>query len=81
MPIYEYRCTQCSHRFEALRAMSQMDTPIACPRCGCETAQRAVSVFAAISREAGGGSRMVASSTSSTGCAGCSGGHCSTCGH
>ncbi len=81
MPVYEYQCKACSQRFEALRAMSQMDAPIECPKCGSETVQRAISVFAAVSREAGGGSRMVASSTSSAGCAGCSGGHCSSCGH
>ncbi len=82
MPVYEYQCLECDKRFEALRPMSQIDAPIACPRCQAENARRAISVFAAISREAGGGSRMVASSApSGGGCGGCSGGNCSACGH
>jgi putative FmdB family regulatory protein len=80
MPVYEYLCARCDKRFEALRPMSQMDVPIDCPRCAAPNAQKAISVFSAISRDSGGGSRMVASSAPS-GCGGCSGGHCSTCGH
>ena len=82
MPVYEYQCQACDKRFESLRPMSQLDAPIACPRCNAPNARRAISVFAAISRETGGESRMLASSTpSSGGCAGCSGGHCTSCGH
>lgn len=80
MPVYEYYCRECNTRFEALRPMSQMDTPIACPRCDTPNARRAISVFAAVSRESGGSSRMIASSTSS-GCNGCAGGNCASCGH
>lgn len=33
MPIYEYRCTQCGHRYEKIQKVS--DTPdTACPKCG-----------------------------------------------
>jgi putative FmdB family regulatory protein len=33
MPLYEYRCESCSHRFEVIRRFS--DPPIAvCPSCG-----------------------------------------------
>ena len=81
MPVYEYQCLACDKRFEALRPMSQMDLAIACPKCGTPDARRAISVFAAISRESGGGSRMVASSTSGGGCSGCAGGHCGSCSH
>lgn len=82
MPVYEYQCQECDKRFEALRPMSQIDAPIACPSCHASNPRRAISVFAAISHEAGGGSRMVASSTpSGGGCAGCAGGHCGSCGH
>jgi putative FmdB family regulatory protein len=80
MPVYEYQCQECDKRFEALRPMSQIDAPIACPRCQATHVRRAISVFAAISREAGGGSRMVASSTPG-GCGGCAGGNCASCGH
>ena len=80
MPIYEYQCNQCDKRFEALRPMSQMDTTIACPACGAPNARRKISVFSAISREAGG-SRIVAGPTAASGCGGCSSGNCSSCRH
>lgn len=78
MPVYEYFCVHCEKRFEALRPMSQADMPIACPRCNATDTQKAISVFAAISRD-GGASRLVASSTASS-CGTCAGGHCATCG-
>ena len=81
MPVYEYQCQQCDKRFEVLRPMSQMDAPVDCPRCAATGARRAISVFAAVSRGADGGSRMIASSASGGGCAGCSGGSCAGCSH
>lgn len=76
MPLYEYICASCDRRFEALRPISQADAPVACPRCATLTTRRAISVCTAISRE-GGSSRLVAGSS---GCAGCAGGNCVTCG-
>lgn len=33
MPLYEYECEQCSHRFEVIQKFS--DAPISvCPKCG-----------------------------------------------
>ena len=33
MPLYEYECDQCGHRFEAIRKFS--DPPVeTCPKCG-----------------------------------------------
>ena len=33
MPLYEYQCEQCDHRFEVIQKYS--DAPIAvCPKCG-----------------------------------------------
>lgn len=33
MPLYEYECEQCGHRFEVIQKFS--DAPIAvCPKCG-----------------------------------------------
>ena len=35
MPLYEYRCTSCGHRFEKIQKVS--DAPeTACPQCGGE---------------------------------------------
>lgn len=35
MPIYEYRCNRCGHRFERLQKMSDPD-PERCPDCAAE---------------------------------------------
>ena len=80
MPLYEYRCANCESRFEMLRPMSQADTPAACPYCAETTGRRLISLFAAVSRDTNGGSRMVASSGAS-GCGSCGGGHCASCKH
>ena len=80
MPIYEYVCLECGERFETLRLMREADMPIACSRCESEHTSRKVSVVFSHT----GGTMAAESSrsiTSSGGCAGCSGGSCSTCGH
>ena len=51
MPIYEYLCPTCDHKFEKLQSMSA--TGAECPRCE-QPAKRALSVFASIT--AGGSS-------------------------
>ncbi len=73
MPLYEYKCQDCGHHFDALRPMKDADKPIQCRSCHSEHTSRAMSVFFASSE-----GRVVASS--GPGCGSCSGGHCSTCG-
>lgn len=80
MPLYEYRCTNCATHFEVLRPMSQADSPAVCPHCAEPGGRRLISLFAAVSKDAGGGSRLVASSSAAS-CGSCAGGHCATCGH
>ena len=43
MPIYEYVCTDCNTRFEALRSMSKADATISCENCAGEKTSRVVS--------------------------------------
>jgi putative FmdB family regulatory protein len=43
MPIFEYRCSTCDHRFEAL--VRGADTPV-CPTCDGEDLERQLSTFA-----------------------------------
>jgi putative FmdB family regulatory protein len=74
MPLYEYICFDCKTRFDALRTMKEADAAIACPKCQGEHTARQLSVFFAHSD-----GRVVAQSGS--GCAGCAGGACATCGH
>ncbi|TMQ61371.1 MAG: zinc ribbon domain-containing protein [Candidatus Eisenbacteria bacterium] len=45
MPIYEYRCSTCEERFEALVARSDLPPP-PCPRCGALRVARLLSTFA-----------------------------------
>lgn len=33
MPLYEYQCEQCQHRFEKIQSFSAPD-PESCPKCG-----------------------------------------------
>lgn len=33
MPLYEYRCKTCGHRFEALKPISARDS-VVCEKCG-----------------------------------------------
>lgn len=75
MPLFEYRCESCGSQFEELRAHNATD-PVKCPHCGSKDVRKLVSCFA---HSAGGSLR--ASAGGGNGCAGCSGGTCSTCGH
>ena len=52
MPIYEFQCNACGHRFDRLQKLSDPD-PSICPSCGAEQVQRQLS--APQFRLAGGG--------------------------
>ena len=45
MPIYEFDCEGCGHRFEAL-VISTDPTPPSCPACSGEILARVLSAFA-----------------------------------
>ena len=44
MPIYEYECRACSHRFEAI--VRPNDSAPACPACKSADLERLISLFA-----------------------------------
>ncbi|NLZ44625.1 MAG: zinc ribbon domain-containing protein [Clostridia bacterium] len=67
MPIYEFKCKKCGHKFEELCRFGQTD--IHCPRCGEAGPYRLVSTFSMGNTGAGG----------EKSCASCSGGSCSSC--
>ncbi len=48
MPIYEYRCEECSKRSSVLVASYTSADP-ACPHCGKHALRRLVSTFATVS--------------------------------
>ena len=49
MPLYEYRCRACGHRFEQLQRLGEGSEGVECPRCGEREAERQLSTFAAAS--------------------------------
>ena len=53
MPLYEYRCTQCNHRFEKLLRSVVAAAETACPSCGSAIVSRLPSTFAARSGDSG----------------------------
>lgn len=59
MPLYEYQCPACGHRFEVLQRLGEGGDGLACPECEQPRPERKLSTFAAAS----GG----ASSSSATG--------------
>ncbi len=47
MPLYEYRCPECGHRFEVLQKMGQGAEGLFCPHCGAAKVEKQFSTFAA----------------------------------
>jgi putative FmdB family regulatory protein len=71
MPIYEYECTACSHRFESIQKMSD-DPLIDCPECQEAALKKLISAAAFRLKGGGwyetdfkGGSKSTAESTKS----------------
>lgn len=45
MPIYEYRCGKCNHKFDALQKMDEDGTGLKCPQCGADNPVKILSAF------------------------------------
>ena len=69
MPIYDFRCTQCGHRFELMRSISNRDG-VTCPKCGGSVA-RVYEGRWALGKSAGGGGCSCGGNCA--GCKGCGG--------
>lgn len=74
MPIYEYQCKDCGHKFEAMRGMSQADALIACEQYHGQHTNRLLSTF-----NAHGSAGSI--THTSGGCGSCGGGSCASCNH
>lgn len=61
MPIYEYKCRTCNHKFEELIIGCQ--EPKECPECGSPKVERQMSMFSSCAPSSGG-------SIASPGCGG-----------
>jgi putative FmdB family regulatory protein len=79
MPIYEYACPKCKHRFESLRPISRCEDTCECPKCNTSS-KRAMSRF--VNRSSMDLSSFAGQVPASGGssCSGCSSGNCASCG-
>ena len=77
MPIFEYECKKCGHRFEALLKSASSSAP-KCPECNASGAKRLLSRFAPASKTEFGSCKMskdcMAAAQGGCGC-GCGCGH------
>ncbi len=46
MPVYEYQCNTCGHKFERLQSVNARPEETTCPQCNAVNAQRLMSAFA-----------------------------------
>lgn len=74
MPIYEFACKTCGHRFDFLAKRVSM-SPEVCPECGSRELRKQVSVFSAGVRSGGGDASDGRPSCPAGTC--CPGGSCS----
>jgi putative FmdB family regulatory protein len=66
VPLFEYRCESCNHRFEALVQGAEKPT---CARCGARKLEKLISAFA-VSTSSGSG-RSGAEPSGPAGCGTC----------
>jgi putative FmdB family regulatory protein len=71
MPLYEYRCNDCSATFELLRPMADREVAAICPSCESRASMPLISRVAV---HAGSGAE--ASPSTGGGGGGCCGGSC-----
>lgn len=55
LPIYEFECGACGHRFEELCRVGEDGSSLKCPACGAKELRRRPSVFSARSGAGPGG--------------------------
>lgn len=51
MPVFEFRCAQCSSRFARLVGMTADSSEPSCPRCGSRELEKLISRFARLRSE------------------------------
>lgn len=79
MPIYEYICDKCSEAFEELIFGDNVPS---CPKCGSAKTTKKISCPSSFSSHSDSDSAFSGGADygSGSGCGGCSGGHCASCG-
>lgn len=78
MPMYEYRCGDCSAKFEQFQKTLTSGEKVACPRCESEKVTKLFSAFAAVGSSSGSSYESdYSDSCASPGGQCCGGGSCS----
>ena len=56
MPLYEFTCKKCGHRFEELVSLAEMEAgEVSCPSCASKRVEKGFSTFAANTQTTGAG--------------------------
>ena len=63
MPIYEYECKECRHKFEVLQMTKENEDDLRCPQCGTLNVVKQLSSFSSGANS--GGNKSVSCSPSS----------------
>ena len=71
MPIYDFKCKQCGHRFELFTSISQRAQAV-CPKCGGQV-ERVYEGKWSMGARTGGPGASGGCSGNCSGCAGCGG--------
>ena len=45
MPLYDFECRECGHKFEAFRKMREAADDLTCPECGAGNPRKLVTAF------------------------------------
>lgn len=53
MPLYDYRCNDCGHVFEAIRPVAENTQAPPCPNCGSGNAALRITGFSGVTVSAG----------------------------
>ncbi len=69
MPLYDFKCKECGHKFEKLVFKEEEIKEIKCPKCQSSNIEKLLTSF-----------KIGGSESSSSSCSSCSSGSCSTCG-
>lgn len=64
MPLYEYCCSECSHKFEEIVSLGK-EADVMCPKCGAIKPRRLMSAFATCTGSEAQGGMM---SSNGSGC-------------
>ena len=76
MPLYEYACRDCNHRFERMRKTQERLEAPACPVCQSPATMLVMSVTGRVGAAAGGSGAAAPACEGGFGGGGCCGGAC-----